>query len=293
MRLAQISDLHILSLRGVAPARFLNRRILGGANLLLRRSREYLPQILEFLIEDLLREQVDHVAVTGDLSNLALEPEFERVFHLLKLLGGYERVSVVPGNHDYYTVRAAETRRFEKYFYPFMFRREFSDMDVDLYPYTKRLDGGLLLIGLNSATRTLPGFAYGTLGDRQLARLERILESPERAGQVTCIILHHAMHKKDLYSETNARLLNRERLLELVEKYSVELVLYGHDHVGRTWRKDSGSRSTLMVCCGSSTRLVSDPNEVARYRIINIENGRLRRLETKVYDPSTRRFVRK
>jgi len=290
MRLAHISDLHLLDLHGVSFKRFLNRRAIGGLNLLLRRAKEHRPEILESLIEDLLEEEIDHLVVSGDLSNLALESEFERVFHLLKLVGGRDRVSVVPGNHDYYTWHAADTRKFEKYFYPFMFRREFSDLDVDVYPYTKEV-GDVLLVGVNSATRTLPPFSYGTLGDRQLELVEQVLAGREAATRLTCVVLHHALHKRDRLTELTSGLLNREKLLDMVDRHRVDLVLYGHDHRGVIWKRQQGGHTTTMVCCGSSTRLVDDPDLVARYRIVTIDQRRVRRVDTRVYDASIRRFV--
>jgi 3',5'-cyclic AMP phosphodiesterase CpdA len=290
MRLAHLSDLHILDLNGASFARFATRRALGAVNLLARRASEYRPEILESLIEDLLKEEPDHIVVSGDVCNLALESEFERVFHLLKLLGGYDKLSLVPGNHDYYTARAADTRRFEKYFFPFMFQSDFSDLDVDIYPYRKRV-GDLLIIGVNSATRTVPPFSYGTVGERQLQLLGTILDSTEASNSVTCVVLHHALHKRDFIAETTSGLVNRDALLAVIERHRVDLVLYGHDHAGRLWRKESGGHATQFVCCGSSTRLVDDPDLVAKYRIITIDQGRVRRVDTKTYDPSSRRFL--
>jgi len=290
MRLAHVSDLHLLDLHGVSYKRFDNRRMFGGLNLLQRRAKEYRPEILETLDDDVIKEEVDHVAISGDLTNLALEPEYERVFHLLKLIRGSDRVSVVPGNHDYYTFRAAEARKFEKYFYPFMFQRDFSDLDVDLYPYTKQLDE-ITLIGLNSATRTMPLMHYGTLGQRQLDLVEKALARPGAEGRMTCLLLHHAMHRRDMLTETTAGLLGRDRLWELVDKYKVDLIMHGHDHRGRIWKRDETGHSTQVICCGSSTRLVEDPTLVARYRILTIEQGRIRRIDTKVYQPEGRRFL--
>jgi 3',5'-cyclic AMP phosphodiesterase CpdA len=290
MRLAHISDLHLLDLTGIGPRRFLNRRVLGGMNILVRRAREYRPEILEWLVDDLLREEVDHVAVTGDLSNLALESEFERVFHLLRLLGGWDRVSIVPGNHDYYTFKAADTRRFEKVFYPFMFEREFSDLDVDVYPFVKNF-GEMCIVGLNSATRTIPPLSYGTIGSRQLALVEKILARAHDANRFTCLMLHHPLHKRDRMTEMASGLLNREKLLELIDKYRVGLVLHGHDHAGRITRLEQHGHVAHIICCGSSTRLIDDPMLVARYRVITIEQGRVRRIETKVLDASSRRFL--
>ena len=59
----------------------------------------------------------DHVVVTGDLTNLALESEFELARDLFERELGLDpsRVTIVPGNHDLYTRGALASRRFERY----------------------------------------------------------------------------------------------------------------------------------------------------------------------------------
>ena len=47
MRLAHISDLHVLDLKGIKPWRFLNKRVTGGLNLLLGRSKIHRPELLD------------------------------------------------------------------------------------------------------------------------------------------------------------------------------------------------------------------------------------------------------
>lgn len=291
MRLAHISDLHLLDTTGMTVGRMATtRRIFGGVNLLLNRAKEYRPEVLEVLVDDLLREGVEHIVVSGDVSNLALESEFERVFHLLKLLGNGQRVSVVPGNHDYYTAGAALTRRFEKTFYPFMFPEGFSDMDLDLYPYQKDL-GEVVLFGVCSAIRNTPLLSHGRVGERQLARLEQMLSRPALAGRLTCVVVHHALHARHALPELTSRMLDRDAVLDVLHRCKVDLVLYGHDHVGQAWQREQPGKKTQFVCCGSSTRVTDDPVTMAKYRIYTIDTGRIRKFETKIYDPSIRKYI--
>lgn len=291
MRVAHISDLHQLDLTGVKLQRLLTtRRVFGGVNLLLRRAKEYRSDVFETLIDDLMREGVDHVVISGDISNLALESEFERTFHLLKLLGNGSRVSVVPGNHDYYTTGAAVTRRFEKTFYPFMFPDGFSDLDVDLYPYQKDL-GEMVLFGVCSATRNAPLLSHGRVGERQLQRLEYMLTRPSLGDRMKCVVVHHALHARTAVPEYTSRLLDREAVLDVINRCKVDLVLYGHDHVGTTWQREQAGKKTQFVCCGSSTRVTDDPVTMAKYRIYTIEDKRLRKLDTKIYDLNLRKFM--
>ena len=81
MILAHASDLHVLDLKGVAPWRYLNKRLTGLVSLALARKSAHPPHIAERLVSDLLDIAPDHVLVTGDLTNLALEPEFTWPVH--------------------------------------------------------------------------------------------------------------------------------------------------------------------------------------------------------------------
>ena len=78
LRIAHFSDTHVLSLEGVGPKRFLNKRWTGAVNLALNRSRHYRVEIFERLLEAVVASEPDHSVCTGDLVNLALEPEFVR-----------------------------------------------------------------------------------------------------------------------------------------------------------------------------------------------------------------------
>ena len=61
--------------------------------------------MLDALVADMQAQRPDHIAVTGDLVNLALEAEFTPAQAWLESVGTPQRVTVVPGNHDAY-VRA-------------------------------------------------------------------------------------------------------------------------------------------------------------------------------------------
>ena len=65
--------------------------------------------MLDALVADMQAQRPDHIAVTGDLVNLALEAEFTPAQAWLESVGTPQRVTVVPGNHDAY-VRATRHR---------------------------------------------------------------------------------------------------------------------------------------------------------------------------------------
>src|SRR5262245_58103586 len=118
---AHISDLHALSLRGASPLAFLShKRLAGGLNLLLRRASKHPLRLFTALVDDLNRVRPDHVACTGDLTNLGLDPEFAAArAELDRIALGPSAVTVVPGNHDVYTWDARRARRFERFIGPY------------------------------------------------------------------------------------------------------------------------------------------------------------------------------
>ncbi|MFX9915812.1 metallophosphoesterase, partial [Acinetobacter baumannii] len=74
--------------------------------------RYHRREVLDALVDDIRAQAPDHIAVTGDLVNLALEAEFAPSLHWLESVGEAEHVTVIPGNHDAY-VRATRHRAAE------------------------------------------------------------------------------------------------------------------------------------------------------------------------------------
>ena len=100
--LAHVSDWHATSLKGVLVSEVMGKRLLGWISW--RQSRRYVHrlEVLRALFNDLKQQGPDHVAVTGDLTNISLEREFLAASLLLRELGPPNWVSLVPGNHDAY-----------------------------------------------------------------------------------------------------------------------------------------------------------------------------------------------
>src|ERR1700749_2933329 len=122
MRVAHFSDLHVLALDGVSRSRFLNKRFTGLVNLRLKREHKHRPGHVRAVAREVARANVDHVVITGDLTNLALEEEFTAVRRLIDEELGLDasKVTIVPGNHDLYTSGALRAQRFTRFFEPYL-----------------------------------------------------------------------------------------------------------------------------------------------------------------------------
>ena len=103
--LAQLSDVHLAPLRGLALRHLNVKRGLGLSQLAPRPPAGSPPRRPRSasVVADMLAHRPDHIAVTGDLINLGLPAEFEAARAWLQGLGAPDKVTVIPGNHDIYT----------------------------------------------------------------------------------------------------------------------------------------------------------------------------------------------
>lgn len=225
LRFLHCSDIHLLNLRGVGPHRFFNKRLTGGVNLMLKRGKHHSEALFDRLVEQAREHDVDRVVITGDLSNLALEQEFEHIVAKLDAIG--IPVTVVPGNHDAYTRGSVRQRRFERMFARFMIGERFGDDFEDFYPFVQRFDE-VALIGVSTAHASLPLYAVGTVGERQLERLDRQLEALGREGLTRIVLIHHPVMPG--VAKPRHDLVDLQAFGEVVARRGAELILHGHEH---------------------------------------------------------------
>ena len=100
--LAHLSDPHLAPLPTPRPRELAGKRLLGYVNWRRNRHKVHRTEQVDMLVRDLKSRAPDHVAVTGDLVNIALEAEFAQARAWLHGLGSPHDVTLVPGNHDAY-----------------------------------------------------------------------------------------------------------------------------------------------------------------------------------------------
>lgn len=279
LRVAHLSDLHLMG-GPIPPLRLANKRLTGWFNLKYRRHAVHRPAHVRALAAEIRRLDVDHVVITGDLSNLALESEFEAVRKLLDEDLGLpaDRVSIVPGNHDLYTSGSARKRRFAGYFGAHT-TSDLPDLAVDhpagAFPFV-RLRGPVALIGLASAVPRPPMIAAGEIGKPQLAALVKVLAHPEVAARFPVVLLHHPPNnptsKKRAF--TNG-LWDAEALHEPLRKLDKGLVLHGHLHE-RVQRALLDEASGVRVVGATSASLEdAGDHKHAGFQVYSFDEGGL------------------
>ena len=108
--LAHLSDPHLAPLPQPRFVELFGKRATGFVNWRRKRQAIHRPEVLARIVADLKAQTPDHIAVTGDLVNLALPAEYAPARAWLDALGSPADVTFVPGNHDAY-VRAALPHR--------------------------------------------------------------------------------------------------------------------------------------------------------------------------------------
>lgn len=282
MRIAHISDLHVLNLDGVSWRQFANKRVSGAVNLLSFRRGAHPPELLVKLVDHLLERRYDHVVLTGDISNLALDAEFERARRELQRIGGPDQLTVIPGNHDTYTLGAQRERRFQRWFGDWM-----GSEGGARFPFVKRL-GDVTLFGLDSTYWTMPFLSYGRVGAAQRERLVESARDAAVSGTFKVVLLHHNLHERGRFSEATSRLRDREELATDLTAAGIDLVLHGHSHRAHRYFLDPAARRLPVVGCGSSTW--DHRAHMARYNVYEVHQGSLAGMHCHVYDADAGRF---
>jgi 3',5'-cyclic AMP phosphodiesterase CpdA len=217
--LAHLTDVHL----ALQPRLYqlAGKRGLGRINW--HRGRKYIHrrETLDAVTRDLKTIATDHIAVTGDLTNLSLPIEYAAARAWLETLGPPHDVTAIPGNHDAYVPAALGGP--EKAWGDYM--RGDDGAPSGTFPFVRHRDG-IALIALSSALPTGPFMATGLLGEPQLARFAQALE--QTRGSFRVVLIHHPAETPP--RRRLRRLIDAAEFRRVLAAHGADLVLHGHDH---------------------------------------------------------------
>ena len=291
--LAHLSDLHLSSLRGVRPRELMDKRILGYLSWRHRRRREHRSDVLDVLRADLHSKHPDHIAVTGDLTHIGLPQEFREAAEWLAKLGAPEDVTVVPGNHDAY-VHEPWQRTFAQWS-PYMRgddERAGNSSEAGVEFPSLRVRRHVAMIGLSTALPSAPFLATGRLGERQLARLDRLLAETAAAGLFRIVLLHHPPGRHTV--RWRKALRDGAALRDILARRGAELTLHGHAHLSAATFLDHEHARNLAIGVPSASAIGKHADRHATYHLYRIrrEGERwLLRVAVRAYSLHDRRFL--
>jgi len=227
--LAQLSDVHLAPLPQPGLAELLGKRLSGYLSWRHNRQTIHAREIVDLLVADIKNMKPDHVAITGDLVNIALEAEFSQAQQWLEDFGSGDWISVVPGNHDAYVPvsRKKGIDRWHSYMTGNIPNPHHTRCFAGDFPYVRRFDD-IALVGVSTAIPTLPFVAGGRIGKDQLDALENILRDFGQQNLCRVIMIHHP----PLPGQNRWRkaLWDADDFKDVLNRQGAELILHGHNH---------------------------------------------------------------
>lgn len=283
--LAHLSDPHLAPLPHPRMRELASKRFIGYVNWRRSRQRIHRRDALDAITDDLRDAQPDHVAVTGDLVNIALSAEFAQARRWLEALGKPGDVSVVPGNHDAYVVTAVLYR--DRHWSPYMTGDDVLTGGVKHddpgrytasvlqggrartpFPYLRRR-GPVALIGVSTAIATPLFMATGKLGEGQIARIAKMLDDLRTENLFRIVMIHHP----PIPSAHHKHLIDAEAFRQAIAAVGAELIIHGHDHVhSLVWIAGNGAR-VPVVGVPSASACASAEEHACGYNLYRIGGG--------------------
>lgn len=269
--LAHITDPHVGPLPPVRPRDLMNKRLFGYLSWRRRRHAIHRPEILAELRSDLAAVAPDHVAVTGDLTNIALPAEFRQTLQWLGELGQPDRITAIPGNHDAYV--ALRWEESIGLWSDYMSGdpapgSDASHMGPDDFPAV-RIRDKVALIGLSTAQATPLFLATGSVGSDQLARLDQCLTDLGAQSYCRVVLLHHPPCPAGL--SARKRLVDAADFIEVVRRCGAELVLHGHDHKFGTASIEAAVGKVAVFGVPSASALADGKRPQSHYHLYGID----------------------
>jgi 3',5'-cyclic AMP phosphodiesterase CpdA len=295
LTLAHLSDLHLGPMpRGAARRHFALKRTFGVFNWQINRHRHHSPAVALVTAEDIQAAGPDHVALTGDIVNVAAHDEFPAASQWLQAFGGPDWISFVPGNHDTY-VRIA-WRHGLSHLSDYML----GDMRVKLtqstpqittpFPYV-RLRRNVALIGVSTGVPQPFYRAAGLVGGIQLESLSYLLGDLRERGYARVVMIHHPPLPG--LAKPSKALVDAAALRAVLETQGAELVLHGHNHKHMLNTLNSRFGTVNILGVPSASLVESDHYPLAAWNLYRIERQAGKwttEVTTRSYEAETKRF---
>jgi 3',5'-cyclic-AMP phosphodiesterase len=214
------------------------------------------------LLQKIVDSNIDHLVITGDLTDNADEHDFISLRNILKSLDllASQRTSIVIGNHDIFggpqTAQDILTfpskcseidyekkvQKFTRYFFE-LFDGVFNPIEGNTFPFAKPV-GNLVLIGMNTIdeySRLRNPFASnGVVSEGQRKGLQEIFSRYRDFKKI--VLSHHHFYKNRIPAKSSEigiwnrienytmKLRGKKKLLNMFAENKVDLILHGHSH---------------------------------------------------------------
>lgn len=245
---------------------FKAKRILGSFSWYMNRRQNHLSSVADAIQASIMAANPDHVALTGDLINIAAWPEFAAAAQWVERFGPPDRLTIVPGNHDAYVPMpwVEGLAKFE----PWMTSdRHLTTMAHDCFPFV-RMRRTTALIGVNTGQPQSYRLAAGTVGQQQLRDLRNVLSQLGQQGFYRVVMIHHPPLPG--LAPPRKALTDAIELKNVLAEEGCELVLHGHNHLTMLNWLDTKAGPVPVIGVPSASSRGDLVHEVAAWNLYHI-----------------------
>lgn len=270
-KLAHISDVHLGPLPRLTMRELASKRITGYVNWHRNRRKHLFANALDLLMDDVRAAEPDHLAITGDMVNLATDLEIRMVADWLRAACDPASTSLVPGNHDAYVPGAHAKAVSAWYDYirgdddPLVWQE-----DHKLFPYIRRR-GPIAIIGCSTSLATPPFSAMGYFGSRQARETANLLKIAGEEGLFRVVMIHHPPIRGA--ASRYKRMIGIRRFAAAISVGGAELVLHGHTHLNTHYTLKSKDRQVPVIGIASASQGPGGHKPPAAFNLFTISGG--------------------
>ncbi|WP_455476427.1 metallophosphoesterase family protein [Bartonella sp. B17] len=265
--LAHISDVHLSPLPQPSLLELFGKRLTGYLNWQKKRKGQMETNVLEILINILNEKNPDHIVISGDLVNLALDKEFKQAHTWLLNQGDPRNISLTFGNHDAY-VRGT-FRKACALFQPWI-KGDLPQKNDLPFPYM-RIRDNIAIIGASSAIATPPFQASGYFGRKQAKILSQLLNEAAERNLFRVVMIHHPPFYHATY--WHKKLWGIGRFLEVIKNNGCELILHGHTHLPTLNIIEGKMGRVPIIGVSSASQAFGDKKPPAGFNLFAIERS--------------------
>ena len=218
-------------------------------------------------MRDLHAVAPDHVAITGDLVNLALPAEFAEAGAWLRRLGPPEWISLVPGNHDALVKVPPRDGWNHWRAYATSYPRHSRRM-TPVFPSCAAA-GRLPSSVCRPRRHRCPASRLAASAPASSARVDGLLQRLREDRSCRVLLAHHC--PIDGISRPRRRLIDAAELRGSIARHGADLILHGHEHMFSFGQIAGRDGPVPVFGTPSASRLSTREELTAQYYVYEIE----------------------
>ncbi len=258
--LVHLSDLHFTSQKRLIEetlqsGQFQGKRHLGRLNYQIRRKKHFLQSTRQKIHETISGLRWDYLIITGDLTSLSLNDEFQEAENYIASFGNRGKILLTPGNHDRYFKEKTGNDLISRVFSAYW---PFSDEGAN--PLNGRyleLDDDFVVVEFDMA---IPRPFYSSKGilRTDLKNVENRLKNRYKNWTKIAIGHYPAFLPPNEHEGYFHALPGKKRLQKFLVENDFSLYLHGHVHKSWCFNPIEGKKLTCVNSGGCCKQLTGE-----------------------------------